>query len=209
MFESIFTVLNCGQNCSGYSSSLTLDKVTSRGERKVVAICLINAGDSVQKFCNENHIKLKMVICVLITSLAPHNVSGLPGLILAMSSLGAETLSIIAPPGVKGLLDVMIPFTNRKLVQFKYLICIIFYIIIFFTCIDSMAIPIPICTHIYIYIYTCHLLCRYPRLDVHEITKTDGKVYIESIPYFNFEITAVCHSVCHKTSSCHLHIILI
>lgn len=112
--ESVFTVLNCGHNCSGYSSSLTLHKATNGGEKKVVAICLINAGDSVQKFCNENRIKLKMVTCVWITSLVPHSVSGLAGLILALSSLGVETLSVIAPPGVKGLLDVMIPFTNRK-----------------------------------------------------------------------------------------------
>jgi hypothetical protein len=112
--ESVLTVLNCGHNCSGFSSSLTLNKITKVGERKVVAICLINAGDSVQKFCNENRIKLKMVTCVFVTSLVPHNVSGLPGLILALSSLGVETLSIIAPPGIKGLLDAMIPFTNRK-----------------------------------------------------------------------------------------------
>jgi ribonuclease BN (tRNA processing enzyme) len=111
--EAVVSVLNCGHNCSGFSSSLTVSKV-SGGARKVVAICLINAGDSVQKFCNENRIKLKMVTCVFVTSLVPHNVAGLPGLILSLSSLGVETLSIIAPPGIKGLLDVMIPFTNRQ-----------------------------------------------------------------------------------------------
>ena len=112
--ETILTVLNCGHNCTGFASSLTLSKVGVGGERTVVSTCLINAGDSVQKYCNENRIKLKMVSCIFVTSLVPHNISGLPGLILSLSSLGTESLSIIAPPGIKGLLDVMIPFTNRK-----------------------------------------------------------------------------------------------
>lgn len=112
--DSVLTVLNCGHNCSGFAATLTVNKTARSGEKQTQAICMINAGDSVQKFCNENKIKLKMVTCVFVTSLVPHNVSGLPGLILSLSSLGVETLTIIAPPGIKGLLDVMIPFTNKK-----------------------------------------------------------------------------------------------
>lgn len=48
---------------------------------------LVNCGDGVQRFCNENHIKLFSLSCILITSLAPHNISGFPGVFLALSSL--------------------------------------------------------------------------------------------------------------------------
>ncbi len=47
--EATLSVLSCGHCCSGLSASLTVNAVTSRGERKTVAMCLINAGDSVQK----------------------------------------------------------------------------------------------------------------------------------------------------------------
>ena len=59
----------------------------SPSDSVVLDRCLINAGDTVQRFCSENRIKLSRVSCLIITSLAPHNVSGLPGLVLCLSSL--------------------------------------------------------------------------------------------------------------------------
>ena len=112
--EAVLTIFNCGRNGSGFSAGVMATQILPSGERVQRALCLINAGDSVQKFCLDNHIKLKLVQCIFVSSLVPHNVSGLPGIILALSSLGVGSVSIIGPHGIKGLLDTMIPFTNRK-----------------------------------------------------------------------------------------------
>ena len=53
----------------------------------ILSSCLINVGDTTQRFCGENRIKLSRVRCVIVTSLAPHNASGLPGILLCLSSL--------------------------------------------------------------------------------------------------------------------------
>jgi hypothetical protein len=101
---------------------------------------IIGVGDSAQRFCADNRVKLSRTRCVFLPSLSPHNVSGLPGLLLGLSDLvsdwkttlsyfiplqrsprhlftssqGCGSLTIIAPVGIRGLLDSMAAFTNRK-----------------------------------------------------------------------------------------------
>ena len=49
---------------------------------------LVNAGDSTQRLCMDNRLKLGRVSCVVVTSLAPHNVSGLAGILLSLADEG-------------------------------------------------------------------------------------------------------------------------
>ena len=83
-------------------------------EPQVVDSCLVNVGDGCQKFFGENGIKLNKVQAIVLTSFAPHNVSGLPGVLLAMSSLGVGALTIVGPPGLAGLVENMGVFVNRR-----------------------------------------------------------------------------------------------
>ena len=74
-------LLTCGHNGTGLSAVVgSANNVSASGTS-----CLFNVGDSTQRFCGENRIKLARVSCVVITSLAPHNVAGLPGLLLLLS----------------------------------------------------------------------------------------------------------------------------
>ena len=74
-------LLTCGHNGTGLSAVVgAVNDVCVTGTS-----CLLNVGDSTQRFCGENRIKLARVNCVVITSLAPHNVAGLPGLLLLLS----------------------------------------------------------------------------------------------------------------------------
>jgi ribonuclease BN (tRNA processing enzyme) len=106
------TILNCGRNGSGFSAAISL--YSSNYDDEAYEIILINVGDSTQKFCNEYKIKLRKVSCVFFTSLAPHNVCGLPALILSLSDLGNKTLNIIGQIGIRNLLESMRGFTNRR-----------------------------------------------------------------------------------------------
>lgn len=83
------TVLTCGQNATGLSAMMSIERQLSN-ESTILSRCLINVGDTTQRFCGENRIKLSRVCCIVITSLAPHNVSGLPGILLSLSSLVRE-----------------------------------------------------------------------------------------------------------------------
>lgn len=101
--NSSLTILTTGSNATGISALLSIEKSYQKHqnlhqniqnstknpteEPTILSRCLINVGDSSQRFCGENKIKLSRVRCVVITSLAPHNVSGLPGILLCLSSL--------------------------------------------------------------------------------------------------------------------------
>jgi ribonuclease BN (tRNA processing enzyme) len=112
MSSARLTILNCGRNGSGFSSAVSIHSPPHDDEASEVI--LINVGDSTQKFCNEYKIKLRKVSCVFITSLAPHNVCGLPALLLSLSDLGNKTLKIIGQIGILNLLESMRVFTNRR-----------------------------------------------------------------------------------------------
>ena len=82
------TVLTCGRNATGLSAIFGVQRDHhSSMESTTLSSCLLNVGDTTQRFCGENRIKLSRVHCIVITSLAPHNVSGLPGILLCLSSL--------------------------------------------------------------------------------------------------------------------------
>ena len=79
------TCLTCGYNGTGSSALISCDRAGSGGSHQILDRLLINCGDGVQRFCNENHIKLSKVSCIIITSLAPHNISGFAGVFLSLS----------------------------------------------------------------------------------------------------------------------------
>ena len=80
--------LVCGANATGLSTIVSLERGSLfSDERTIVGRVLINVGDSTQRFCSDNRIKLGKVSVIIISSLAPHNVSGLPGVLLSMASL--------------------------------------------------------------------------------------------------------------------------
>lgn len=113
--ECNIRVLSCGSNGTGNASIVSLiAKAKYSQELSVVASCLLNCGDSTQKICGEQKIKLNTISCIVLQSLAPHNVSGLPGMLLSLSSLGLAEVTVIGPSGVASLLHYMAPFTNRK-----------------------------------------------------------------------------------------------
>ena len=114
-FECTFSCLNCGNNFSGISGILSIEKYHDFSEdRSAVSKCLINCGDSTLRFCMENQIKLQRLSFILLTSLAPHNVSGLAGILLSLSDLGVGTVTIAGPSGLKNLIALMHPFVNRR-----------------------------------------------------------------------------------------------
>lgn len=69
---------------------------------------------STLRFCDENKEKLFHVVAIIITSFAPHNYSGLPSILLSLSDLGVGKVTICGPIGLKAILHLMSPFTNRK-----------------------------------------------------------------------------------------------
>ena len=88
MMECTLTALTCGRNATGLSAMFSIEKeLYSSKESTVLSRCLVNVGDTTQRFCGENRIKLSRVCCIIVTSLAPHNVSGLPGILLCLSNL--------------------------------------------------------------------------------------------------------------------------
>lgn len=85
------TVLTCGRNATGLSAMFSIEKeLYSSNESTILSRCLVNVGDTTQRFCGENRIKLSRVCCIIVTSLAPHSVSGLPGILLCLSNLVEE-----------------------------------------------------------------------------------------------------------------------
>ena len=77
------------------------------------ALCLVNAGDSIQRFCMDSNVKFSKLQFIVITSLSPHCISGLPGLILGLSGIGLERLTIVGPVGLKDYMNSVRAFTNR------------------------------------------------------------------------------------------------
>ena len=68
----MLTVLNCGRTATGASAMITLES-KSRSTYQTPLIlrrCLINVGDSTQRFCADNRIKLSQVSWLMVTSLA-------------------------------------------------------------------------------------------------------------------------------------------
>ena len=85
--ETNLQCLLCGYNGSGYSLMLSVEKHMRTDERKVLNRVLINTGEGTQRICSENRIKLFTISTIIITSLAPQNLSGFPGVFLALSDL--------------------------------------------------------------------------------------------------------------------------
>lgn len=107
--------LTCGYNGTGCSSLLSIEySKRYSSESFVENRILINAGDSTQRICSEHRIKLSKVSTVIISSLAPHNVSGFASVFLSLSDLGVGELTVYGPSGLKSLIDVMTPLINRR-----------------------------------------------------------------------------------------------
>jgi hypothetical protein len=107
--------LTSGLNATGIAALVSVEEVSRlSSERKDVAKCLFNAGDCTQRFCIENRCKLGRVNCIVLSSLAPHHVSGLIGVLLCLSDLGCGAVAIVGPVGLAGLLHNLTPFCNRK-----------------------------------------------------------------------------------------------
>lgn len=111
-------ILTCGHNMTGQSFVLSIENTS--GTR--LSLCMVNAGDSVTKYCKDHRVKLHMLSTLFVSSLAPHNTAGIAGLILSLSELGSEKLNILGPRGLSGLLESIKPFTNRRCdsVLFQY-----------------------------------------------------------------------------------------
>jgi hypothetical protein len=110
--------LTAGGGGTGVSAIASVEDISGySGDRTVVERCLINVGDSTQRLCGENKIKLARVSCIVICSLAPHNISGLAGVILSLSGLGVGELTVAGPVGINGLMHTISSFVNRKLVE--------------------------------------------------------------------------------------------
>ena len=84
----------------------TIDVIASR--------ILIGVGDCTQRLCMDRQVKLSKVTCLFIPSLAPHNISGLPGMILELSRLGVEKVDIFGPRGLKAFVDTSQAFCSRQ-----------------------------------------------------------------------------------------------
>ena len=107
--------LTSGYSGTGISSLVSVEEVSrASGESRDVSKCLFNVGDSTQRFCIENKIKLSRVSCIVLSSLAACHVSGLPGVLLCLSDLGAAAVAIVGPVGTAGLVHNMTPFVNKK-----------------------------------------------------------------------------------------------
>ena len=83
--ECSLTYLTCGYNASGNSAIVTVEKALRSGEKKICDRIFFNVGDSTQRFCSEHRVKFESVSTIVITSLAPHNISGFAGVFLSLS----------------------------------------------------------------------------------------------------------------------------
>ena len=127
MSECYLTCLASGANGSGHSflysaekelrpknkEAVDTDNDVDAQTSRVLGRCLINCGDCTQRTVMDNRIKLSKVSSLWLTSLAPHHTAGLAGILLSLSDLGTNALTVVGPPGTSGLLSVMVPFTNR------------------------------------------------------------------------------------------------
>ena len=103
-----------GSNSTGSSSLLTAysqDNRLTSGEKHIQERIIINVGENTTRYCSENSIKLFKLSCVVLTSLSPQYVAGLPSLLLTLSSLGVGQIKIIGPIGIGGLIEVIVYFT--------------------------------------------------------------------------------------------------
>lgn len=118
IMECLVQILSCGFNGTGNSVLVSFEKRV-RQETKIINRIFVNIGDSCQRVCQENRIKLHTVSTVIITSLAPHNISGFAGMFLAMSDIGVGELQVYGPSGLKSYLNALLPFINRKYPELK------------------------------------------------------------------------------------------
>lgn len=82
------TSLLSGSNGTGSSVLVSFDRLVGKdNESHPISRCLVNVGDGTQRFCSERRIKLSTVSCIIVTSLAPHNLSGFSGVFLSLSDL--------------------------------------------------------------------------------------------------------------------------
>jgi hypothetical protein len=82
------TSLTCGANATGNSVLVSYDKYSgAEGDSQPICRCLVNVGDGTQRFCSERRIKLSTISCIVVTSLAPHNLSGFSGVFLSLSDM--------------------------------------------------------------------------------------------------------------------------
>lgn len=113
--ECKINFLTCGYNGTGCSSLLSIEYTKRYSSDPFVENrILINTGDSTQRICSEHRIKFSKVSTVIVSSLAPHNVSGFASVFLSLSDLGVGELTVYGPSGLKSLLDVMTPLINRR-----------------------------------------------------------------------------------------------
>lgn len=106
--------LNSGTNGSGMTAAVVVETTLPNAMRSAVfPLCLVNAGDSIQRFCMDGNVKLSKLQFIVITSLSPHCISGLPGLILGLSGIGLEQLTVIGPLGLGSYVNSTRAFANR------------------------------------------------------------------------------------------------
>ena len=78
----------CGSNGTGMSCMLNIDREDANtGSYHPSQTIFVNCGDSTQQACLQSHIKLHKLSCIAFTSIAVHNICGLPGVVLALSDL--------------------------------------------------------------------------------------------------------------------------
>lgn len=108
--------LASGLNGTGLSCLFSVESGSGdeASERTVHSRCLVNAGDCTQRVLQQHRFKLHKVTAIVLTSLAPHCVSGLAGVLLCLADLGVAAVTLLGPSGTRGLLQVMQPFTNKK-----------------------------------------------------------------------------------------------
>ena len=104
-----------GANGCGISTAVGshLNLTNANGQSFHIFI-LLNCGDCVQRCCMDNAIKLNKLKIILISSLCPHNISGLPGLLLYLSGIGLDSTILIGPPGIKQFVEACKLFVNKK-----------------------------------------------------------------------------------------------
>jgi hypothetical protein len=84
-----------GSNGTGFSCVLNTEKRKSNEIVDTVQTVLINCGDSTQIALSIHKFKLQKLSLIIFSSLAPHNTSGLVGLLIALSDLVSHFISII------------------------------------------------------------------------------------------------------------------
>ncbi|KAJ3703724.1 hypothetical protein LUZ61_007429 [Rhynchospora tenuis] len=77
---------------------------------------IFNAGEGLQRYCNEHKIKLSKIDHIFLTRVCSETAGGLPGLVLTMAGIGEEGMSvnIWGPSDLDFLLGAMRSFIPRK-----------------------------------------------------------------------------------------------